>query len=419
MLQAIRNISFLLLIAAACGTLGNRTAAAEPPAPANDADISAHQLNTVFDLRKLPVPKDAVLHRSTQAELLLSSALEYKHFEDFYRRALAEQGYQPSAEKNPEWNTNGGVTAPFAKDGHTVLLHLHTTLDKKTWITLHRCGKFDLRTLPQSSEAKVEYVTPTALKYVCKNRVKDECVLLKRELAKAGWQECYNSIAFSIQWQDTYHKFTFRKRGYLLSVQVNQFIEIPQAMRDEINARNENKQKNKAKGNDQNEKATAAQESSATKPTKATPKELEDNQQGDVGGVMGFDWPWPGPTEVRYSIRTLTRELPAPTTAYDIQFFPDFSKLDYRVPGPMDDVAKYYFQAMPAVGYKPLIHDSPGSNFRRLRFETHDRGVIVVELIEQDDFKDLFLGVRYYSPQELDEVPPPEIEEADDPADNG
>jgi hypothetical protein len=29
------------------------------------------------------------------------------------------------------------------------------------------------------------------------------------------------------------------------------------------------------------------------------------------------------------------------------------------------------------------------------------------------------LGVRYYSPQELDEVPPPEIEEADDPADNG
>jgi hypothetical protein len=425
MLQAIRNFSFLLLIAAACGTLGYRTAAAEPPAPANEADISAHQLNTVCDLRKLPVPKDALVHESTQAELVLTSALELKHFEDFYRRALAEHGYQPATEKDPEWNTDGDVTVPFAKDGNTVLLHLHAASDTETWIALHRCGKFDLRTLPQSSEAKVEYVTPTTLKYVCKNRVKDECVLLKRELAKAGWQQYYNSMGISVQWEDTYHTFTFRKRGYLLFVRVKEVFKTPQAMRADIFDQDEEEIEEVVEPEIDDEiaeeTATTEPESSPTEPTATTIEDSTIGTEADNHDPQGtpFGRMEPGPTEVQYSIRTLPRELPAPTTAYDIQIDPDFGKLNCRVPGSMEVVAKYYFQAMPAVGHKPLVHDSPGSNFRQLRFEAEDRGVIVVELFERTDFKDLFLGVRYYSPQELDEVPPPMIQEADDPADDG
>lgn len=121
----------------------------------------------------------------------------------------------------------------------------------------------------------------------------------------------------------------------------------------------------------------------------------------------------PSNTEVRYELRTLWQELPAPAVAKKIEYDDGSSLLRCWVPEKIDVVEKFYLQAMPDLGYKPLQHDAPQKDCRVLRFETEEKGVLLVSL-NSDEARALFVEVRYYSPDEFDEMPPVELGEEEE-----
>jgi|GEM_PF-6456693 len=110
-------------------------------------------------------------------------------------------------------------------------------------------------------------------------------------------------------------------------------------------------------------------------------------------------------TMVQYQMSTIAHELPAPPEARDIVFDDANRKLKCHVPGDVVDVAKFYRDAMPKVGYKALQDDDPKPDRILLRFEPPEKGILLVDLTTEDH-KTTTVELTWQSPESSVESDP-------------
>lgn len=108
-------------------------------------------------------------------------------------------------------------------------------------------------------------------------------------------------------------------------------------------------------------------------------------------------------TVVQYQVRTIAHELPAPLDATNLKFDDARVELTCDAPGDVSQLFKFYSEAMPKVGCKPLKHDDPKPKSAILRFEPAEKGILLIELSTEDN-KTTKVASRYFSAEFLAEM---------------
>ena len=183
--------------------------------------VSSLELATVLDLNQLPALDDTKFNTLTAAELGAIVPGKVQEAADFYLKALADLGFQPTGDPGSKIVTDDYAQAALARDGYAVSLSVIKGSDPETvMVSAYRHGALDARTLPVSKGGKSLYGSSTSSMFVGQGSVAEETDFLVKALHEKGWQR-YEPPHTSQAESPDMQQFNLRNQGYLVSVFVS------------------------------------------------------------------------------------------------------------------------------------------------------------------------------------------------------
>jgi hypothetical protein len=153
------------------------------PKPATLAEV-----REAVDWLKFPKPDGAVWEETDVLTTRYWVPGTVAQAADFYRKAMATQGWSENKKANPESAPEKYQSAEFTKAGFLVSLSLN---GKNTSVTvaLKNCGNVEARRLPKPADAKVAAAHSGYLSYATSAKPEVAAESCRKEFAALGWRE--------------------------------------------------------------------------------------------------------------------------------------------------------------------------------------------------------------------------------------
>jgi hypothetical protein len=262
--------------------------AGQPKKSAEPATFT--QVVAAVDLRKIPIPEQAVGYQRTAGHLSYELAMPRRDAEAFLKEQMAKLGCVaagPPAELSKQMRRFS-----YTKDGFTLTAYVHEVErasgeGQRAALNINNHGNLDVATLPRPENADLKDTQAGVITYTTTLSVAEAIARVRKQLAEAGWPEYQRLDGLDLGSKEM-QLSEYVRNGIHLSASVYSYPSL---------------------------------------------------------GKKPY---------VQFTMSTVNSELPVAPDAKDLRFDKDKARMQYRLSAPLDEVAKLFRQHFEQLGWKPF-----------------------------------------------------------------